>query len=340
MADKSNIGWTDATWPIVQGCDPVDSGCANCYSVFDVWRQQNHPNPKISAPIAGAVQKDERGILSWTGKVACREDRLDWPLKWREPRMIFVPSLGDLFHKNVPAAFIDRVIAVMFVAHWHVFQVLTRRTSWMRAYFADPDLPLRLASVLSEMHHEYSPAELRRMLPLPNVWLGASVPDQARAGRLYDLLATPAALHFVSYEPALEFVDFTRIDIADESGQRRRLNAFDGWISTDIGGGMWSHNPSALKGLRWGIIGGESIRRKGKHARPFHLSWAQRTVSDFRAHGIPLFVKQIGHNPVRGGDIGAGFATPIPITGKGTDPAEWPEDIRVQQFPEVHRDAS
>lgn len=332
MADKSNIGWTDATWPIVQGCDPVDSGCANCYSVFDVWRQQNHPNPKISAPIAGAVQKDERGILSWTGKVACREDRLDWPLKWREPRMIFVPSLGDLFHPAVPDDFIDKVFAVMALTPQHTYQVLSRRSKRAREYCSDPETPGRVVDAALRMR------ELPRnwAWPLPNVWLGASVPDQARAGRLYDLLATPAALHFVSYEPALEFVDFTQIEIADDAGHRQRLNAFDGWISTEMGGGMWSHNPSTLKGLGWGIIGGESIRRKGKAARPFDLDWARRTISDFQRNGVPLFVKQLGHNPVDSGLWVEGDAPAVSRPrGKGTDPAEWPEELRVQQFPEV-----
>jgi len=112
MSDRSKIEWTEATWPVVQGCDYDSPGCANCYAVPVINRLAHNPNPKVSLPLAGLVEK-RGGRLRWTGKVACREDRLDWPAGWRRPRMVFIPSHGDLFHEAVPVEFIDRVFAVM-----------------------------------------------------------------------------------------------------------------------------------------------------------------------------------------------------------------------------------
>src|SRR5438034_779077 len=100
MAAQSKIEWTDATWPIVQGCDYESPGCTNCYAVPLVWRLAHNPNPKISAPLQGLVAKNAAGVLHWTGKLALREDRLADPLGWKAPRKIFVPSHGDIFHES------------------------------------------------------------------------------------------------------------------------------------------------------------------------------------------------------------------------------------------------
>jgi protein gp37 len=102
MADRSAIEWTEATWPVVQGCDPVSPRCANCYAAPPpLWRLAHNPNPTIAAPLARLVEK-HKDRLRFTGHVALRGDRIAWPLKWREPRRIFIPSHGDLFHKAVP----------------------------------------------------------------------------------------------------------------------------------------------------------------------------------------------------------------------------------------------
>src|SRR3990167_5512099 len=138
MSDKSNIEWTDATWTIVQGCDPVSQGCVGCYAVPLLWRLMHNPNQKISAALQGVIEKHinlaGENILRFTGKIALRHDRLDWPLEWKTPRMIFVPSHGDLFHKDVPDEFIDKVFDVMERANWHIYQVLTKRAKRQREY--------------------------------------------------------------------------------------------------------------------------------------------------------------------------------------------------------------
>ncbi len=292
------------------------------------------------------VQKDERGVLSWTGKVVCRPDRLYWPFTWRKPRMIFVPSLGDLFHPAVPDDFIDQAFAVFALTPRHTYQVLTRRSDRMRAYLNDPTIHARLYAAadriaidldLDETHIECLVHGVKGFpLPLANVWLGASVPNRATAIRLYGLSQTPAALRFVSYEPALEGVDFERIELEPtHDGRRRTFNAFDGYVATEMGGGHWFNGPGPGGGLGWGIIGGESIRRRGKTARPFRLEICDTTIGQFRAYGVPLFVKQLGHNPVHGGPAAGTVETGYPVTGKGVDPAEWPAHLRVQQFPVV-----
>lgn len=90
MSDGSKIEWTDATWPVVAGCDKVSSGCRGCYAIRDSWRLSHHPNPKVSEAYAGTVAKTEGGKLGWTGLVRPLPQRLDWPLKWRKPRKVFV----------------------------------------------------------------------------------------------------------------------------------------------------------------------------------------------------------------------------------------------------------
>lgn len=318
MGDKSNIGWTDATWPIVQGCDYVSPGCTNCYAPREIWRQQHAPNPKVSLPVLGLVEKKGDNLV-WTGKVALREDRLDWPLRWTKPRMIFVPSLGDLFHEDVPSEFIHKVFTVMALCPQHTFQVLTKRPERLidildatRAFgfgnhygvyvdyaheilgvpegTIDETISQRIKAAMDE---GLRVANMKCGTCLPNVWLGASVEDRKRLDRPDHLRAAPAVVRFLSIEPQLE--DLGRID---------------------------------LTGIHWLIAGGES----GPHARPYYVNWADDLRDQCQAAGVPFFMKQLGSN-VRCIDDEFGD---VPITlkhPKGADPAEWPEDLRVQQFP-------
>src|SRR5690242_13464924 len=100
MSANSGIQWTDATWPIVQGCDPYSPGCVSCYAIKELWRLAHNPNPTIAAPVKGLTEKHVNAagetVLRFTpGAIALRRDRLDWPLRWQKPHMIFVPSHGD-----------------------------------------------------------------------------------------------------------------------------------------------------------------------------------------------------------------------------------------------------
>jgi len=220
MADKTKIEWSDATWNIITGCTLVDEGCRHCYAAHLItsWPAiGNHPSRK------GLARKNAAGESKFTGEVRFNEQWLDQPLRWKKPRKIFVCAHGDLFHESVPDEWIDKVFAVMALAPQHVFQVLTKRPERARAYLsglvaefhAGPDnLNERFGEHCVQLSGDPCAAgwfEDEVNWPLPNVWLGTSVSDQASADlRIPQLLACPAAVRFVSAEPLLGPVDIGR----------------------------------------------------------------------------------------------------------------------------------
>jgi len=192
VADHSTIGWTDATWPIVAGCEYESPGCSNCWAVRDSWRLAHNPHPKVREAFAGTVKKTDAGALVWTGVVRPLPERLDWPLRWRVPRRIFVCSQADLFHPKVPDEFIADVFEVMARCPRHTFQVLTKHVARMHQLL-EHDLPYE-----------------GPQWPLPNVWIGVTVEDQKRAEeRVPHLLRAPAAKRWLSVEPMLEPIRLT-----------------------------------------------------------------------------------------------------------------------------------
>jgi protein gp37 len=283
MGERSKIEWCDSTWPVVQGCDPVSPGCTNCYAVPLVHRLAWNTNPKISAPIKGVVEH-HKDRLRFTGKVALREDRMDWPLKWKKGRMIFVPSHGDLFHEDVPDAFIDRVFAVMALTSQHTYQVLTKRAERMLRYMEHSECEARWMNAVANLFevdrtlmNRCYPIMNRRepWLPLPNAWLGVSAEDQQRADeRIPLLLQTPAAVRFVSLEPLLGPIDLSVWPRRD-------------WLRTTGYDGA-----ATQPGLDWVIVGGES--GPGPHARPMHPDWARSLRDQCAAADVPYFFKQWG----------------------------------------------
>jgi protein gp37 len=169
MGDNTGIEWTDATWNPTTGCTKVSAGCKHCYAERDWARLVHLPSYK------GRAFTD----------VACHEERLSQPLRWQKPRMIFVNSMSDLFHPDVPDEFVSHVFKVMRDSPQHTFQVLTKRAERMRDFLS-----------------------VRYPVPLPNVWLGISVEDQSAADeRIPLLLDTPAAVRWISAEPLLGSVD-------------------------------------------------------------------------------------------------------------------------------------
>lgn len=318
MADKSKIEWTDATWTIVQGCDPVSPGCTHCYVGPLLWRMMHHPDPKISGPLQGLIEKHVNAagetILRFTGKLALREDRLTWPLRWKEPRMIFVPSHGDLFHHNVPDSFIDKVFAVMALCPQHTFQVLTKRAERMREYLtADGVVPNSSIEMRARWYAEKTKAGSYKHIlwPLPNVWLGVSAERQQEADeRIPHLLNTPAAVRFVSCEPLLGPIDLRCITV-DGDGQMDALVP-DTWE------GVWEREWKDKSGqgadedraafldwynfppnselptgqlhpcLDWVIVGGENGQR------PMHPDWARSLHNQCAVAGVAFFFKQYG----------------------------------------------
>ena len=166
MADGSAIEWTDATWNPVTGCTKISADCDHCYAARFSERFRGVPGHPF-----------ETGF-----DLTLRPERIDQPLAWRRPRMIFVNSMSDLFHKDVPRDFIDRVFTVMEAADWHVFQMLTKRSSIMRDY-------------LRRRYRDASPPS--------HIWLGVSVEDNRAITRLWHLQQAPAAVRFLSVEPLI-----------------------------------------------------------------------------------------------------------------------------------------
>lgn len=317
MGRTTGISWTDATWNPIRGCSRVSEGCRNCYA------------ESVAARFSGAGLPYE-GLTrdgKWTGEVRVVERHFLDPLRWEKPRRIFVNSMSDLFHPNVTDETIDRVFAVMALAPRHTFQVLTKRPERMRKYLADTrrNIPVyNAATKITGGDFSKFPGDMANTRssggswwPLPNVWLGVSVEDQATAdARVPLLLQTPAAVRFISYEPALGPVDFTHAVHNGECGSRACAKGRVDQI----------------------IVGGES----GPGARPCDVAWIRSTRDQCKAAGVACFVKQLGARPV---------GLPVPNDGRavwrdghfdgrlrdghGADPAEWPEDLRVQQFPEV-----
>ena len=166
MADGSAIEWTDATWNPVTGCTKITAGCDNCYAerFAERWRG-----------IAGHPFENGFDLM-------LRPDRLDQPLRWKRSRMIFVNSMSDLFHKAVPFSFVNSVFDTMEAAEWHVFQVLTKRSSRMRDY----------------LNKRYALIE-----PPKHIWLGVSVEDAKGASRIDHLRSARAAVRFLSVEPLI-----------------------------------------------------------------------------------------------------------------------------------------
>ncbi len=356
MSDQRDggIAWTEQTWNPIRGCSRVSEGCRNCYAETMAARFSGPGQPYEG--LAKATPSGPR----WTGKARVVEDHLADPLRWTRPRMVFVNSMSDLFHEALTNEQIAAVFGVMAAASRHTFQVLTKRAKRMREWFAwlaaegrggaDTAICVEAArqatrDVLGPRLVPLAPFETPAVLakgwtaawPLPNVWLGVSIEDQASADeRVPQLVDTPAAVQWVSYEPALGPVDF-----APWLGELGDLGSWTGFGER----------------LDWIVIGGES----GPGARPFDLEWARSTIAAGKASGVPVFVKQLGAVPFegdgkhthiagyRGGPVVCDQGYPCPICGKnnvqwiamtiadrkGGDPAEWPEGLRVREWPKA-----
>lgn len=191
MSAQTGIEWTDSTWNPVSGCTKVSPGCDNCYAERIAERFRGTPDHPF-----------EHGF-----DLTLRPHKLKGPLSWKRPRRIFVNSMSDLFHKDIPRPFIDQVFDTMETANWHVYQVLTKRSSLLRRY----------------INERYAGSACP-----PHIWLGVSVEDRRALVRLRHLSRANAAIRFASFEPLLE--DLGEIDLAGihwaivggESGPRAR----------------------------------------------------------------------------------------------------------------------
>lgn len=373
MTDSA-IEWTDKTWNPVAGCKMVSAGCTNCYAQTMAKRLRAMAEAKgdTASPYLRVI--DERG--KWTGKFITLPERLADPLGWRKPARVFVNSMSDLFGEGVPFEFIAAVFGVMAATPRHTYQVLTKRPARMLEFFAwlerheaeanEPRwarsaieidgrvaahvIPALVASRCARRALGFlpdAPSSTWERWPLPNVWLGVSVEDQRAAGeRIPLLLQAPAAVRFMSCEPLLGPVDLEAVQIPHEREGLRfstlRRHNDDRYGSSDVV-------------LDWIIVGGES----GPGARPCDIAWIRSIVQQCSEAGVACFVKQLGARPLgvpscigcegdrfegdrceRCGDVVEveEDRRVLHLTDrKGGDPAEWPEDLRVRQWPEADR---
>jgi protein gp37 len=267
VGDKSAIEWTDATWNPVTGCSKVSPGCAHCYAeTLALTRLRGREGyPGLPWTPANAAEN-----------VVLRPARLDQPLRWKRPRRIFVNSLSDLFHDQVPNGFIDDVFGVMAACRyravgddafaWHTFQILTKRPDRMRDYLSTDR---RLAWAAAAVHYGggkdpdgISDQTAFGPVALPNVWLGTSIENDRFTGRADALRETPAAVRFLSLEPLLG-----------------PLPSLD------------------LAGIGWVIAGGES----GPGFRAPAAAWVRDIRDRCVEAGVPFLFKQWGGRTSKAG---------------------------------------
>lgn len=234
---STKIEWTDETWNPVTGCTKVSTGCDHCYA--EIMHERFNGKGSFAT-------------------VTLHPARLDKPLRWRTPKRVFVNSMSDLFHDDVPDEYIARVWAVMAATPQHTYQVLTKRHGRMRSLLSSLEFDLAVAAAWSALDttagsltEDHTPP-----YPLPNVWLGVSAENQRWANtRINALLNTPAAVRFVSCEPLLGPIEYDEFPVVD-----------------------------------WVIVGGES----GHGARPMHPDWARSLRDQCADAGVAFHFKQWG----------------------------------------------
>ena len=253
---STNIEWATHVWNPVTGCSKVSQGCKNCYAEKMHKRLTGMGQAKYSEPFS---------------KVTCHHDVVSEPLKWgKKPRRVFVNSMSDLFHEDVPFEFIKSVFQVMGICQGHTFMILTKRPERMYEFF----------NWVHPVHGENSPG-----WPLPNVWLGTSVEDQNAANeRIPNLLRCPAAVRFISCEPLLGPVNLERIEVGNHL-----FNALKG-VKIDTTENKTGLPRVQINKIDWVIVGGES----GTKARPMHPIWAHLLKRQCGHYNTAFFFKQWG----------------------------------------------
>jgi protein gp37 len=316
------INWADRVWNPFLGCKRVSPGCDGCYAIPLVHMHSFNPNEKVAAANAGLTKRTASGT-DWTGQVNLLPDRLMQPLTARAPQKWFVNSQSDVFHEGVPREFLVRVFAVMAAAHWHVFQVATKRHARMRALLSDPKFAVEVREAHARLARPGSPPFT---WPLPNLWLGISAEDRKWWGiRVSALLDTPAAIRWVSAEPLLEELCLDMCDWTPpgEEGFPGVHNPLTGewWPAAGDPGEEYEGRRTDLPKVDWVVIGGES----GGRARPCDLAWIRSMRDQCQHAGTALWIKQAG----------TAAARQLGITGKGDDIGDLPADLRIRAFPET-----
>lgn len=309
MGDTS-ISWTmgddgvlGKTWNCIRGCSEESEGCRNCYAKRIAARFSDPGQPYHGLAIMKRTAGG-RSIPQWTGEVRMVPEHLADPLRWRKPRRIFVNSMSDLFHEKLTNEQIAAVFGVMGAAKLHTFQVLTKRAKRMREWFewmlgaGGPDLCDLTCAALDKSGFERgcgSAFDHLEEWPLKNVWMGTSVENQEAADkRIPELLATPAAVRFLSMEPLISEVDLDlpRCDSCEEVTPIVDVEGGHGttipWCAEHDREGSYGHWLHLDGGLDWVIAGCES----GPGARPCDVSWLRSIRDQCASAGVPFFLKQ------------------------------------------------
>lgn len=306
---KSKIEWTESSWNPIRAkstyggighhCEHASEGCRNCYA--------ETLNSRFGTGLLFTRQNRDNVTIFLDEKM------LKVPFGWKVAKKVFVCSMTDLFADFVPDDMIDRMFAVMAATPQHTYQILTKRPERMEKYLRAKDRVDHWVPHFRDMRTKRSKTpESLLQRRLPNVWLGTSIEDRKMMhARVPVLLRTPAVVRFLSVEPLLEEISLA-------------------WF---LG-----------SGIGWVIIGGES----GAGARPLRLSWVRVLLAECEKAGVPVFVKQLGAKPFSPEDrishrnCGAlGRQLPQGVfcrhlnSAKGGDPNEWPEDLRIRQWPQV-----
>lgn len=352
MANDTTIEWTDKSWQVTRGCSRASRGCTNCYAETMAKRFAGQDRSGKLLPFHEVINQQGR----WNGVLLPLPQNLHEPLTWRTPQQIFVNSMSDLFHPKVPLELIGAVHAVAYLCYaqkkGHIFQMLTKRPQraaefyqWWGQFSTEerldflfqlrPDIKRRMAKLLANALPDWW---------APNIWLGTSIEDQESAdARIPHLLTCPIPRLWISAEPLLGPVDLTSYmgGLCPECGSREywQHEAYE-MTCQHCGYDDWSI------GLDWVVVGGES----GPNARVFELEWARAILRQARYikedGGIPpaIFIKQLGArasdaaNGVAGAKLELDTTVVPPPTlrlchPKGSDMAEWPQDLRIRQQP-------
>jgi protein gp37 len=295
MSTKTSIEWTrgddgaaGATWNPVTGCTEVSDGCDHCYAKTFAERWRGTPGHYF-----------EHGF-----DVQLRPDKLDLPLRWRKPRRIFVNSMSDLFHDQVPDDYIVSAFGAMLIAQHHTFQVLTKRHGRMRSLLNQDDFADRVLESADQDFdlNDEAQGRLTRTWPLPNVWLGVSTENQQWADiRIPALLETPAAVRWISAEPLLGPIDLDPLRCPYGCGKQNEyfdtsthtwqcVDCVNDGAQGELCGGWWLDACPENGGINWVVVGGES----GPRHRPLDLDWVRHIRDRCQQQSVPLFLKQIG----------------------------------------------
>lgn len=337
----STIEWTGKTWNAVRGCRHKSAGCKNCYAERVATRFSGPGMPyeglvTIRPRKDGGVRHPQTGRAvigargRWNGKVMFVTKKLLEPLSWKEPTKIFVNSMSDLFYEEFTNEQIAAQFGVMYLAHWHTYQILTKRIERARAWFdwivADANraramtIGMHCAQILLEQFERGSkerarvqraidrrmngePTETLGAWPLPNVWMGTSVESDAERRRILELLRTPAAIRFISAEPLIGELDVG--PYVDPVGYACCGGECYGECLRN-----WPMDGNGYVRLDWVIVGCES----GAGARRCSVDWIRSIVEVCTSSGVAVFVKQamelrdpqqqmtVGCTPIGAGD--------------------------------------